>query len=120
MSNTPRIPLRGEVWDFQLDPTVGHEQGGIRPCLVVSNNLLNQSRAELVFIVPISSKIRAIPAHILVDPPEGGLTQPSDLMCEHVRSVSTERLKQYRGDINRNTIMGVESTLRRLFGMAAP
>jgi len=119
VSSTARAPLRCEVWDFRLDPTVGHEQGGTRPCLVVSNNLLNESRAGVVFVVPLSSKTRAIPSHILVDPPEGGLIYPSDIMCEHVRSVSTERLKQYRGDINRDTMLSVETVLRRLFGMLA-
>ncbi len=119
MSSGTRTPSRGEVWDFRLDPTVGHEQGGVQPCLVVSNNHLNQSRAALVFIVPLSSKTRAIPSHVLVDPPEGGLDQTSDIMCEHVHSVSTERLQYYRGDIHRDTMTDVEAVLRRLFGMAA-
>ncbi len=117
MNNPPRAPLRGEVWDFRLDPTEGHEQGGIRPCLVVSNNHLNQSRADLVIIIPMSTKVRAITSHIVINPPEGGLTDPSDIMCEHVRSLSTDRLIRYRGDVNRTTILSVEAALRRLLAM---
>lgn len=117
MSNPPRPPLRGEVWDFRLDPTEGHEQGGTRPCLVVSNNHLNQSRAELVIIVPMSTTIRSIPSHIAVNAPEAGLTSTSDIMCEHVRSLSTNRLLRHRGDINRTTMLNVEAVLRRLFAM---
>jgi len=120
MSSALRSPLRGEIWDFRLDPTEGHEQGGVRSCLVISNNHLNQSRAALVIIIPISSKTRAISSHIVVDPPEGGLTQTSDLMREHVRSVSTDRLQRYRGDVNRNTILSVEGVVRRLLAMAGP
>src|SRR3954466_8773108 len=114
---TPRIPLRGEVWDMLLDPIEGHEQGGKRPCLVVSNNHLNQSRAALVIVVPCSTSQRNVVSHIAVNPPEGGLTHPSDIMCEHVRSLSTNRLVLYRGDVNRNTILAVENALRRLLAM---
>jgi mRNA interferase MazF len=117
MSSPPRSPLRGEVWDFRLDPTEGYEQGGNRPCLVISNNHLNQSRAELVIIVPMSTRLRAINSHIVVEPPEGGVTSPSDIMCEHVRSLSTDRLIQYRGDVSRNTILSVEAAIRRLLAM---
>lgn len=117
MNNPPRTPLRGEVWDFRLDPTEVHEQGGIRPCLVVSNNHLNQSRAELVIIAPMSTRLRAITSHFTINPPEGGVTNPSDIMCEHVRSLSTDRLIGYRGDVNRNTLLSVETALRRLFAL---
>lgn len=117
MSSTPRTPLRGEVWDMRLDPIEGHEQGGTRPCLVVSNNHLNQSRAEIVIVVPISSTIRPIPSHIAITPPEGGLVTRSDIMCEHVRSVSTNRLIRHRGDVNRDTILVVERVLCRLLVM---
>ncbi len=117
MSSPARSPLRGEVWDFRLDPTEGHEQGGTRPCLVISNNQLNQSRAELVIIVPMSTRLRAINSHIVIQPPEGGVTSPSDIMCEHIRSLSTDRLIQYRGDVTRTTILSVEAALRRLLAM---
>lgn len=117
-SSGPRAPLRGEVWDVLLDPTTGHEQGGVRPCLVVSDNQLNQSRAELVVIVPLTTKLRAISSHIMVTPPEGGLTDPSDIMCEHIRSISTDRLRRRRGDLHRATMQRVEAAIRRLLGMA--
>jgi mRNA interferase MazF len=112
--------MRGEVWDMQLDPIVGHEQGGIRPCLVVSNNNMNQGRSELLLVIPLSKVIRQISSHIPITPPEGGVTMPSDIMCEHVRSVSTQRLVRYRGDTYQNTIRAVEPILRRLFGFNGP
>lgn len=117
MTSPPRSPLRGEVWDMRLDPTVGHEQGGSRPCLVVSNNHLNQSRAETIIVVPISRTQRPVVSHILIEPPEGGLTDAGHIKCEHVRSLSTDRLIRFRGDINRNTMQAVEGALRRLLAM---
>jgi len=120
MNNPSRVPLRGEVWEMRLDPIVGHEQGGIRPCLVVSNNHLNQGWSGLLLVIPLSSTIRPISSHIVISPPEGGTTETSDIMCEHVRSVSTDRLIRHRGDTNQNTIRAIEPILRRLFGMSAP
>src|SRR5437660_9824108 len=103
MTSPTRSPLRGEVWDMRLDPTEGHEQGGTRPCVVVSNNHLNQSRAETIIIVPVSRTQRPVISHVPVSSPEGGLTDLSHIKCEHVRSLSTERLIRYRGNVNRNT-----------------
>jgi len=118
VSNPPRPPLRGEVWDLRLDPTEGHEQGGVRPCLIISHDRLNQSRAEVIVIVPMSTRLRALASHVVVNPPEGGLTAPSEIMCEHLRSLSTDRLIRYLGDVNRTTITSVEVVLRRLLALS--
>lgn len=55
-------PLRGEVWLATLDPTVGREQAGTRPALIVSDDLFNQSHAELVVVLPITSKSKNVSA----------------------------------------------------------
>ena len=55
--------------------------------LAVSVDAFNQSRAELVVVIPITSTLRPIPFHVVVQPPEGGLTNPSALLCEAVRSI---------------------------------
>jgi len=51
-----RLINRGDIWLINLDPTIGHEQSGIRPALIISDDLLNQSLAELVIVLPITSK----------------------------------------------------------------
>src|SRR4051812_30760725 len=66
-------PQRGDVVMVNLDPTVGHEQGGQRPALVVSDDSLNRSPAGVVIVAPITGTDRNIPAHVRVTPPEGGL-----------------------------------------------
>ena len=52
-------PLRGEIWLATLDPTVGREQAGTRPALIISDDLFNQSHAELVVVLPSHRKVRA-------------------------------------------------------------
>lgn len=62
-------PSRGEVWMVDLDPTKGHEQAGRRPGLVVSVDLFNHGPADLVVLVPITSKAKGIPFHVEVNQP---------------------------------------------------
>lgn len=52
-------PLRGEIWEFDLDPKRGREQRGVRPCLVVSTNAMNRSAFGTVIICPITTRERA-------------------------------------------------------------
>ncbi len=85
-------PARGDVWMVDLNPTRGHEQRGTRPALVVSVDLFNARPAGLVVVLPITSKAKSIRTHVPVNPLEAGLTLPSDIKCEDIRSVSEERL----------------------------
>ncbi len=94
-------PQWGEVWDVDFGNPVGHEQGKQRPAVVVTANWFNQTRAELHFVVPISSTIRGIGTHYRIDAPSGGLDIDSEAMCEHLRSVSRNRFVRKRGDLER-------------------
>ena len=82
------------MWLVELDPTRGREQQGKRPGLVISANGFNKSPADLVVVVPITSKDKSIPWHVAIAPPEGGVKTKSFVMCEAVRSVSKERFVQ--------------------------
>ena len=110
-------PLRGEVWLVDLDPTRGREQAGKRPALVVSTNGFNKSPADLVVIVPITSKDKSIPWHVALQPPEGGTKTKSFIMCEAVRSVSHDRMAQRWGAVTSATMDEVEDRLRILFDL---
>lgn len=105
-------PLRGEIWLVTLDPTLGREQSGKRPALVVSDDLFNQSHAELVIVLPLTSKNKGIRSHVPVSPPEGGLNTQSYIKCEDVRSVSIQRLERKLGKVTARTLNEVENRLR--------
>ena len=108
---------RGEIWLADLNPVRGHEQAGRRPVLVVSVNQFNQSRADLVVIVPLTSTLRTLPLHVVVQPPEGGLTNRSALLCEAVRSITKDRLLARWGSVSPATMTEVEDRLRMLLGL---
>src|SRR5438128_10251828 len=105
---------RGEIWLVNLSLTKGREQAGTRPALVVSVDLFNHGAAELVVVIPITSKAKGIPLHVEVTPPEGDLTMTSFVKCENVRSISTSRLVRRLGKVSSQTTDNVEDRLRIL------
>jgi len=110
-------PLRGEVWNINLNPTKGREQKGIRPALVVSDDRFNKSGAELAIIVPITSKQKNIPYRVPVDPPEGGLDTRSYVMCDQIRTIDKIRFIDKRGSISDDTLSAVEDRIRILLSI---
>lgn len=110
-------PVRGEVWLVDLNPARGHEQAGVRPALVVSQDLFNRGPAGLVVIIPFTTKEEHVPLHVKVDPPEGGLKAVSFIKCEDVRSAAKERLRTRLGVVGHKTLTAVEYRLRVLLGL---
>src|SRR5689334_13675484 len=108
-------PFRGEIWNADLDPTRGREQAGKRPVLVVSTDRFNEGPAELVVVLPITSKAKGIPWHVALAPGGGtGLRTSSFAMVEAIRCVSRERLSRRLGDAPATTMSEVETRLRIL------
>lgn len=113
-----RQPLRGEIWSASLDPTRGREQAGQRPVLILSNDLFNQGPAGLVFVAPLTRTDRRIPLHVAVDPPEGGLTARSYVLCDHARSISKEQLDEGPwGRVSERTMAEVADRVRVLLDL---
>jgi mRNA interferase MazF len=114
-------PMRGEIWLADLGTGRGHEQSGQRPVLIASDDAFNAGLAGLVMVVPLSSKIaksKNIPAHIRVDPPEGGLKMASVILCDQLRTISKDRLgKAPWGTVAAATMGRVEQALRTLLSL---
>ena len=111
------VYLRGEIWLANLDPTLGHEQSGFRPVLILSDNAFNQGLAGLTIVVPITSKERFVRSHVEILPPEGGLSLRSFIKCEDIRSISTERFIKRLGVVTAKTLHETELRLRYLLAM---
>lgn len=113
------MALRGDVWVVDLDPTRGHEQAKMRPCVVVSDDRFNRSASGLVVIVPLTSVDRAIPWHVRVTRADGGVRQESWAMVDQLRTVSRERLAgDPWGRVSSTVIAAIEERLRLLLGLA--
>ena len=104
------MPRRGEIWWANLDPTVGSEINKTRPCLVISNSVVNQHRRTVV-IVPLSSSPRA------ASPVTVGVTcsgQPAVAVIDQVRAVAKERLIRRVEVLSAENLAAVESALREI------
>lgn len=111
----PVLPSRGEIWLADLNPTRGHEQSGARPVLIVSTNTFNHGPAGLVFVLPLTRTDRRIPIHIPIDPPEGGVSARSFILCDALRSITSDRLGlRPWGQVSATTLRLVEDHLRML------
>jgi mRNA interferase MazF len=110
-------PARGEIWYVDLNPTRGHEQAGQRPALVVSADAYNRGPADMVVVIPLTTRHRGIPLHVLVEPPEGGLRQDSVIKCDYLRAVSKQRLLRRIGAVQAPIMEEVERHLRALMGL---
>ncbi len=99
-------PQQGEIWLFDPDPVKGTEIGKkIRPALIISCNELNAGSSGLIIIIPLTSKNKKIASHVKIEPPEGGLTAPSFIICEQIRSITKERLIKKVGEIKDLSIL---------------
>jgi mRNA interferase MazF len=97
-----------------LNPVRGHEQAGLRPCLVVSVDLFNHGPADLLVVLPVTSKDKQISLHVPIEPQESGLAVRSYIKCEDIRSISKDRLMQQRGNTSKEIMALVEDRLRIL------
>jgi mRNA interferase MazF len=108
---------RGEVYTVDLDPVIGHEQGGRRPLLLISIDPMNRSAARMAIGVPLTTTDRGNELHVRLDPPEAGLARISFVMPEMVRSISTERLRRKLGFASPGTLEAVAKRVGILVGL---
>jgi len=110
------IALRGEVWLINLNPSLGHEQAGKRPALIISDDLLNQSLAEMVIILPITSKNKNIPTHIEIN--YDFLEMKSYIKTEDIRAISVNRLIKRLGMVEGQILDHVSECIKMLLGFS--
>ncbi|NLB88660.1 MAG: type II toxin-antitoxin system PemK/MazF family toxin [Syntrophomonadaceae bacterium] len=103
---------RGEIYFAQLNPVVGSEQGGIRPVVVVQNDIGNQYSPTTI-ILAITSQINKakLPTHIELKASEYGLEKDSVILAEQIRTIDKTRLKQRIASLNEETMQKVDQAL---------
>ncbi len=118
--SSPAAPRRGDVVRVRLDPTIGSEQAGERPALVISPELINE-HSPVVLVAAITSRKtdRIYPFESLIEPPEGGLRSRSKVLLMQLRSVDKRRLLGVLGQIEEATMRRVEEALRIATGLVA-
>jgi len=108
---------RGEIYYADLSPVIGSEQGGIRPVLVIQNDIGNKYSPTII-IAAITSQINKakLPTHIEISALEYGLPKDSVILLEQIRTIDKRRLKEKIGFLSLDTMKKVDEALQVSFG----
>ncbi|MBU6157481.1 MAG: type II toxin-antitoxin system PemK/MazF family toxin [Bacteroidetes bacterium] len=105
---------QGEIWYASLDPVKGSEQGGYRPMVILSGNLLNQY-LPVVICCPLTTKIKNYQGNIVLEPDETNqLTETSEVLTFHIRSLSKDRLQKRIGMISERQLTLLKTYLNEI------
>lgn len=109
---------RGEIYYADLSPVVGSEQGGIRPVLIVQNDVGNK-HSPTVIAAAITSKQEKnkLPTHISVQASSCGLAKDSVVLLEQVRTLDKRRLKERMGELDSGSMAQVNDALQVSLGL---
>lgn len=111
---------RGDLFYADLNPVVGSEQGGIRPVLVIQNDVGNHFSPTVVAAAITSRKAKnSLPTHILLENVPG-LAPTSLLLLEQLRTIDRKRLRGYIGRISKEKMLEVEAALAISIGIGYP
>lgn len=111
---------RGDLFYADLNPVVGSEQGGIRPVLVIQNDVGNHFSPTLVAAAITSRKAKnSLPTHILLENVPG-LAPTSLLLLEQLRTIDRKRLRGYIGRISKEKMLEVDAALAISIGIGYP
>ena len=111
---------RGDLFYADLNPVVGSEQGGIRPVLIVQNNVGNHFSPTVVAAAITSRKAKnSLPTHILLENVPG-LAPTSLLLLEQLRTIDRKRLRGYIGRISKEKMLEIDAALAISVGIGYP
>ena len=95
---------RGDIYYADLSPVVGSEQGGIRPVLIVQNDIGNRYSPTVIAAAITSQREKAkLPTHIEVCGESCGLAKNSVVLLEQIRTIDKRRLKEHMGTLDDNS-----------------
>lgn len=102
---------RGDVYDADLSPVVGSEQGGVRPVVVVQNDKGNRY-SKTIIVAPISKKMSKppIPTHVIFS--DDSLSYVSMILCEQLRTIDKKRLGQWICTLDEKTLEKINRAIR--------
>lgn len=111
---------RGTVVLVELDPTVGHEPRGLRPCVAVSDPAVNDSqRFPLIAVVPIIGAAGAGALYPALTPGASGLTKHSCALVDHLRSIDKRRIRRIFGTVSAGELSAIDQGLELFLGLEA-
>lgn len=109
---------RGTVVLVELDPTVGHEQRGVRPCVAVSDPAVNaDQRFPLIAVVPVTGTAGVGALYPTLSPGASGLMKQSFALIDHLRSIDKRRIRRVFGRVSADELADIEQGLELFLGL---
>ena len=112
---------RGELYYADLNPVVGSEQGGIRPVLVLQNDVGNKYSPTIIAAATTSRLTKAkLPTHIELAKEQSPLAKNSIVLLEQIRTIDKRRLREHMGHVDEHLMNQVDSAIAVSFGLQLP
>ncbi|MCR5652326.1 MAG: type II toxin-antitoxin system PemK/MazF family toxin [Ruminococcus sp.] len=109
---------RGDIYYADLSPVVGSEQGGVRPVLIVQNDVGNRYSPTVIAAAITSQQSKAkLPTHIPIEAQGSGLSRDSVVLLEQIRTIDKQRLKERMGAVDENSMNKVNDAISISFGL---
>ena len=109
---------RGDIFYADLSPVVGSEQGGIRPVLIIQNDVGNKYSPTVIAAAITSQKVKSnLPTHISLATGGSGLEKNSVVLLEQVRTLDEKRLKEKRGMADKKLMSKIDHAWSISFGL---
>ncbi len=117
-SETLMTIKRGDIYYADLSPVIGSEQGGVRPVLIVQNDVGNRYSPTVIAAAITSQRDKTnLPTHIRVDAGGCGLEKDSIVLLEQIRTIDKQRLKERMGSLDITSMDKVDKALSVSFGL---
>ena len=112
---------RGDIYYADLSPVIGSEQGGIRPVVIVQNDMGNRHSPTVIAAAITSKTSKArLPTHIEVFADENGLNKNSVILLEQIRTIDKRRLREHMGHVDERLMNQIDSAIAVSFGLQTP
>jgi mRNA interferase MazF len=108
---------RGTVVLVELDPTVGHEQRGVRPCIAVSDPTVNAERFPLIAVVPVTGTVGTGALYPVLTPGISGLVKESSALIDHLRAIDKRRIRRIFGQVSPTELTAIDQGLELFLGL---
>lgn len=117
MEKQCRPILRGELYYADLSPTVGSEQGGIRPILILQNDVGNRHSPTIIVAAVTASPKKPLPTHVAIGSTKG-ISKSSVVLLEQLRTIDRSRLGSYIGRVSGESLSQIDEALKISVGLA--
>lgn len=112
------IVQRGDLFYADLSPVVGSEQGGVRPVVVIQNNIGNKYSPTIIVSAITSQMNKAkLPTHVQVKGKEYGLPKDSVVLLEQIRTIDKKRLREKIGEFDQGIMQEIDQALCKSVGV---